>query len=97
MPVATLDDFRSTLIIFKAESSTSGDELYTYWNNHSASPVSLDREELLHITKRGDGQFFLEIGNMHYQGSLRLLEQKLYEWALEEGWLDVGSHPQLHK
>jgi|694.fasta_scaffold07072_3 hypothetical protein len=92
MPVATVDDFRRTLIIFKEESSTGGDELHTYWNNRSANSVSLDKEELLHIKKRGNGEFFLEIGNMHYQGSLRMLEQMLYEWALEEGWLEAGSH-----
>jgi hypothetical protein len=97
MSIATVDDFRSTLMIIKEESSMSGDELYTYWNNRSASPVSLGREELLHIKKRSDGAFFLEIGNMQYQGSLKVLEQKLYEWALEEGWLEVESHSKPNK
>lgn len=82
-------DFKETLRVIALASTDSGNKLYTYWNNTSidmSAPVDLD--EIIHITQRPDGSFFLTIANCIFEGELEDLEMRLYEWALDEGWVD---------
>ncbi len=60
----------------------------SYWNNESVTYSSCDTEEVLHITRGRDGSFHLEIANLAHTGALEELEEILYRWALDEGWLD---------
>jgi hypothetical protein len=87
MPGVTLNEFRSTLKISKTPAMGSLTQIYSYWNNESATPTFCDQEETLHIIRMSDGGFCLEIGNLHHYGPLEELEQKLFEWAEGEGWL----------
>jgi len=94
MQTVSIDQFRATL---KVSHDTVGDEqeeVYTYWNNQLVSATYCNREEVLHIAKRLDGSFYLEIGNILHSGSLSLLEEKLFEWAMDEGWLDAHNNQQ---
>jgi|688.fasta_scaffold604776_2 hypothetical protein len=89
MAKTSFRDFKDTLRVISLASGSSGDKLYTYWNNSSidaSSPIDLD--EIIHITQRTDGSFCLAIANCIFEGDLEDLEIKLYEWALDEGWLD---------
>lgn len=82
-------DFKDTLRVIALASMDSGDKLYTYWNNTSIDlSAPLDLDEIIHITQRADGSFYLAIANCIFEGGLEDLEMKLYEWALDEGWLD---------
>ena len=45
-------------------------------------------EESLHIKELLDGSFVLEIGNITHKGTVAELEEMLYEWAADEGWLN---------
>lgn len=67
----------------------SCDLIYSYWNNQSVGVSICNWEEILHIRKSDDGTFCLQIGNTLHRGALAELEVKLYEWAMDEGWLDV--------
>ncbi len=60
----------------------------SYWNNESVTYDSCDTEEVLHIARSRDGAFHLQIANLTHTGALEELEQILYRWALDEGWLD---------
>lgn len=82
-------DFKETLRVIAPASTDSGNKLYTYWNNTSIDlSATVDLDEIIHIAQRPDGSFFLTIANCIFEGELEDLEIKLYEWALDEGWLD---------
>lgn len=84
----SLDDFRSTRKILVLEPSDSGETVYTYWNNNSDVFDEFNRDEILHIVREANGGFYLQIANIVERGPLQQLEEKLYEWAKDEGWLD---------
>ncbi|MCP9877997.1 hypothetical protein KBZ17_15455 [Cyanobium sp. A2C-AMD] len=86
MSEVSIDEFRATLKVSSGEPLSRGEEVYSYWNNQSADPICFDPEEGLHIVRRTDGSFYLEIGNILHQGPLAELEEKLFEWAGDEGW-----------
>jgi len=81
----SIDDFRSTLRVITPGGETDHETIYTYWNN---SDEDLGQEEILHLKRRNDGGYHLEIANVLYEGSHQELEEVLYQWALDEGWFD---------
>jgi hypothetical protein len=85
----SIEDFRSSLVVISSQPGSLKNEIYTYWNNHYLADWPRNAEEILHIVQEADELFYLEIGNLVHRGSLRELEQILYEWAMDEGWLDV--------
>jgi hypothetical protein len=87
MAPASLEEFRSTRRVTRDEATGRGEEVISYWNNHSVTEENLDRDEVLHIVKSADGSFYLQIGNLLHSGTLAELEEALYQWALDEGWL----------
>jgi hypothetical protein len=89
MAATSFRDFKDTLQIIPLASGNSGEKLYTYWNNKGImAPAPVDPDEIIHIVQRLDGSFCLTISNCIFEGELEDLEIKLYEWALDEGWLD---------
>jgi hypothetical protein len=88
MTRASIQEFRETRRVTKDASAAGCEDIFSYWNNHSVTAESCDREEVLHIARRADGSFYLEIGNIVHSGTLDDLEKILYEWARDEGWLD---------
>lgn len=87
MAPASLKEFRSTRRAIKDEAAGRGEEVFSYWNNDSVTQENLDRDEVLHIVRSADGSFYLQIGNLLHSGTLTELEEALYQWALDEGWL----------
>lgn len=88
MVSASVEEFRATLRLTWDDPSTNGERIFSYWNNQSVTSSSCDREEVLHICRRTDGSFYLEIANLVHEGPLEQLEDTLYRWAADEGWLD---------
>ena len=88
MKRVSVEQFRATLKISVDEQKAPGEVIYSYWNNQLASSTCCNIEEVLHIMRRSDGLFYLEIGNLVHTASLAILEEKLFEWARDEGWLD---------
>lgn len=84
----TLDDFRSTRKTILSDPNPNCETIYTYWNNNSGHLNEFDRDETLHIVREASGLFYLQIANIVQRGSLEQLEEKLYAWAKDEGWLD---------
>lgn len=91
MTVPSIEEFRSSLRLTWESPDNPGELIFSYWNNASATSSSCDAEEVLHINRRRDGSFHLQIANLVHTGTLEELEEILYDWALDEGWLD-GSH-----
>ena len=88
MNQVSLAEFRSTLKLTWVASDGTGEKIFSYWNNESVTSDVCDREEVLHLVRRADGSFYLQIANTLQEGTLEELEQELYEWAANEGWLD---------
>jgi hypothetical protein len=86
--VASLAEFRATMRLTWADPDSPGEKVVSYWNNQAVTADSCDREEVLHLVRCGDGDFCLEIANLQHRGALEELEEVLYSWALDEGWLD---------
>lgn len=82
----SIGEFRATLKVSRGDMDVGGEEIYSYWNNQSADRTHFDLEEVLHITRKTDGSFYLEIGNLLHHGTLEELEEILFEWAQDEGW-----------
>lgn len=87
MATASLEEFKATLRLTWDDPSTDGERVFSYWNNQRVTPSFCDREEVLHICRRSDGTFYLEIANLVHEGPLEELELILYRWAEDEGWL----------
>jgi hypothetical protein len=85
---ATLNAFRATLKLTWDDPYLDGDKIFSYWNNSAVTSSQCDMGEVLHITRRADGSFCLQIANLLHEGTLEALEKTLYSWALDEGWLD---------
>ena len=83
----SIADFRATLKIVKNRDVYPSGRIYSYWNNRDSSRLN-SLEEVLHIKEQLDGSFILEIGNTSFKGAVADLEERLYEWAADEGWLD---------
>jgi hypothetical protein len=91
MVVASIKEFRATLRL-TWESQEHPDELiFSYWNNEGVTSSCCDTVEVLHITRHMGGPFCLQIANLIHRGTLEELEEVLYSWAVDEGWLE-GSH-----
>lgn len=88
MTLVTLTQFRATLRLTWVDDESRGEKVFSYWNNESVTHEVCNREEVLHIIRRFDGSFHLQIANIVQEGSLEELEEALYEWASDEGWLD---------
>ncbi len=88
MAPVTLAQFRATLRLTWVDAEGRGEKVFSYWNNEAVTHESCDREEVLHIVRRHDGTFYLQIANLVQEGSLEELEDDLYGWALDEGWLE---------
>lgn len=84
----TLAEFLATLRLTWADPDSPGERVFSYWNNQAVTPEACDRTEVLHITRRSDGSFYLEIANNLHTGTLEELERVLYDWAGDEGWFD---------
>jgi hypothetical protein len=88
MTAVTLSQFRATLRLTWIDAEGRGEKAFSYWNNESVTHDVCNREEVLHIVRHFDGSFCLQIANIVQEGSLEELEEALYEWASDEGWLD---------
>jgi hypothetical protein len=88
MATVTLIEFRATLRLTWVDAEGCGEKVFSYWNNESVTQETCDREEVLHIVRRPDGTFYLQIANLVWEGSLEELEEALYAWALDEGWFE---------
>lgn len=88
MAAASLADFRATLKVTWIDPDGRGEKVFSYWNNQSVTHELCDREEVLHLVRRADGAFYLQIANQLQEGPLEELEEALYEWARDEGWID---------
>jgi len=88
---ATLKAFRATLKLTWEDQSLDGDKIFSYWNNWATTSNQCDMEEVLHIIRRIDGTFYLQIANQLYEGKLEELEEILFEWARCEGWLKENA------
>ena len=84
---ATLKAFRATLRLTWEDPSLDGDKIFSYLNNAAVTSSQCDTEKVLHITRLADGSFVLQIANLIHEGSLEALEEILYNWALDEGWV----------
>jgi hypothetical protein len=87
MAVPSLEEFRATLRLTWESPDNPGELLFSYWNNGMVASSSCDTEEVLHISRNADGSFHLQIANLIHRGNLEELEEILYGWALDEGWL----------
>jgi hypothetical protein len=94
MSPVTLNEFRATLRLSCIDPEGPGEKVFSYWNNESVTYDMCNREEMLHIVRRPDSTFYLQIGNQLQEGQLEVLERALYEWALDEGWLDCPTSTQ---
>lgn len=90
MSQVSLAEFRATLKLTWADPDGTGEKIFSYWNNQSVTSDACDREEVLHLIRRSDGSFYLQIANTLQEGSLEELEQALYQWAADEGWLEFS-------
>ena len=88
MAVVTLSEFRATLRVTWVDADGRGEKVFSYWNNELVTSELCAREEVLHLIRNADGSFYLEIANITKEGSLEELEEALYEWATDEGWLE---------
>ena len=86
MAAVSLSEFRATLRLTWVDAEGRGEKVFSYWNNESVTHESCDREEVLHIVRRHDGTFYLQIANLVQDGTLERLEEMLYTWAMDEGW-----------
>jgi hypothetical protein len=88
MTAVTLSQFRATLRLTWVDAEGRGEKVFSYWNNESVTHDLCNREEVLHIVRRFDGSFYLQIANQLQEGGLEELEAALFEWAQDEGWFD---------
>jgi hypothetical protein len=88
MAASSLSEFRATLRLTWVDAEGLGEKVFSYWNNESVTQELCDKEEVLHIVRRSDGTFYLQIANLVQDGTLEELEEVLYGWALDEGWLE---------
>ena len=83
-----LSQFRATLRVTWVDAEGRGEKVFSYWNNESVTHALCNREEVLHIVRRLDGSFYLQIANRLQGGRLEELEEALFDWARDEGWFD---------
>lgn len=88
MAPVTLAQFRATIRLTWLDAEGHGEKVFSYWNNESVTHDLCNREEVLHIVRRPDSTFYLQIANQLQEGELEELEASLFEWALGEGWFD---------
>lgn len=88
MAAASIEDFRATLRLTRSQAGIGDEIIFSYWNNETVTDSACDTEEVLHIARSRDGSFHLQIANLAHTGTLEELEEILYHWALDEGWLD---------
>ena len=88
MSAVSLSEFRATLRLTWIDAEGRGEKVFSYWNNEAVTRESCDREEVLHIVRRHDGTFYLQIANLVQEGTLEELEAALHAWALDEGWFE---------
>lgn len=88
MAVISLSEFRATLRLTWVDAEGRGEKVFSYWNNEAVTHDMCNREEVLHIIRRFDGSFYLQIANQLLEGGIEELEAALFAWALDEGWLD---------
>ena len=87
MAEITLAKFRATIRLTWVDPAGLGEKIFSYWNNELVTHDVCDRGEVLHIVRRSDGSFYLEIANLLHEGSLDVLEETLFSWAFDEGLL----------
>ena len=92
MQQASIEQFRASLAVRMDRNADTSEQIYIYWNRPPKDPLTLEEEETLCIRKKSDGSFYLEIGNLVHQGDLTELEEILFHWARDEGWLDSAQH-----
>jgi hypothetical protein len=97
MKVPSIEDFRGTLRLTWESRDSPGVLIFSYWNNGAVTSSSCDTEEILHINRGRDGSFHLQIANLVHKGTLEELERILYDWALDEGWLEEWYAPVIRQ
>lgn len=88
MAAVSLSEFRAMIRLTWDDAEGRGEKVFSYWNNEAVTHESCDREEVLHIVRRHDGTFYLQIANLVQEGTLEELEEALHAWALDEGWFE---------
>jgi hypothetical protein len=91
MPDPSLPQFRASLQVSLPQGKCPEELAFVYWNREPLCRKSLLPDDALHIIRRSDGSFYLEIGNILHEGDLSVLEEILFEWARDEGWLDTNE------
>jgi hypothetical protein len=91
MTDASLPQFRASLQVSLLQGKCPEELAFVYWNRESLSKDSLLPDDALHIIRRSNGSFYLEIGNILHEGDLPMLEEILFEWARDEGWLATNE------
>ena len=88
MGAMSFEQFQESMTVVSDPSQPEGERLLCYGGFIHQPSADLNVEEILHIVSRGDGTFYLQIGNMEYVSELVELEHILYEWALDEYWIN---------
>ena len=86
MAGVSLDQFRFSLQVIHLQGEKHHELAFVYWNSKRLSSPSTLQDDILVIMRRFDGSFYLEIGNLVHVDTLNALEEKLFAWAVDEGW-----------
>lgn len=87
---ASLAQFRASLQV-SHQLVNNIEKAFIYWNKAPLSRQIELPEDTLRIMRRQNGSFYLEIGNLIHEGELTALEDALYDWARDEGWLSTDE------
>lgn len=90
MGKASLAQFRASLEVVHQQGEGHKEIVFVYWHRERVNDSSPLHEDSLRIMRRSNGLFYLEIGNIVHEGDLSELEEILFEWARDEGWLEIG-------
>jgi hypothetical protein len=91
MEKASLCQFRASLQVAHQQGERHKEIAFVYWHSKRVNDSSPLHEDSLRIMRRSNGCFYLEIGNIVHEGELSELEEILFEWARDEGWLGIGE------
>jgi hypothetical protein len=67
------------------------EKAFVYWSKAPIDRNAELTEDALRIMRRPNGSFYLEIGNLIHEGELSALEETLFNWARDEGWLTIDE------
>lgn len=88
MPKVSIDTFRESRQYLPKKDIDYSEALWVYWQDEPLDSQTVNIDEVLHIVERPDGNHYLQIANLAFEGTRQELEELLYKWALEEGHLE---------